>query len=293
MIIVRIKSGLGNQMFQYAFYRNLKEKNITVKMDLSLYNNSYHLLNHNGYELNRLFSIKEDIATAEEIKSYSDEEVDLFSRFRRKIFLRKKTHYVPKEFKYSEDYMKLYNVLLDGYWQSEKFFKDITDIIREEYRFTIKMDLLNQKIADKIINQNAVSIHLRRGDYFSQVNYKKFGIICNMTYYENAIRFIENRIMNPYYYVFSDDINWAKENLKHLKNVTFVDWNNGRNSYRDMQLMSLCKCNIIANSSFSWWAAWLNNHQDKLVLVPSKWFGDTKIDTSDLIPESWIYIPID
>lgn len=285
MRIVRIKSGLGNQMFQYAFFKSLSSTFEDVKLDLDYIKN---MKDHNGYELSNIFQIKEIRASKEEILKFSDEKQDILSKVRRKVIGRKKTHCVQKKFNFNEKYFEVDNVLLDGYWQSEKYFKNIEAIIREEFKFKNQLDELNLKTLDKIINSNSISMHIRRGDYMSLQYIEKFGKICNVNYYKKSIEYIKDIYPDCTFFVFSDDIQWAKDNFKGYE-FKFISNNTGGKSYIDMQLMSNCKHNIIANSSFSWWAAWLNNNKDKIVIAPKLWFNDDN-DYSDVVPEDWIRI---
>jgi hypothetical protein len=284
MIILRIKSGLGNQMFQYAFYKKLKTINNNVKLDVSLYD---MISDHNGYELNRVFNVNEKFCDISEVKRFSDDSNKLTSKIRRKVIGRKKSHYLQQNFKYDEAYFKLDEVLLDGYWQSEKFFSGMEDDIREIFSFKQALSDKNRELTEDIINSNSVAIHVRRGDYLTPRYYKTFGSVCSLKYYQNAVNYIRDKVDTPFFYIFTNDPAWCKENM-NLDNYVIVDWNKGKDSYLDMQLMSLCKHNIIANSSFSWWGAWLNKNTDKIVVAPSIWFGDRNIDTSDIVPKSWI-----
>lgn len=288
MIIVRIIGGLGNQMFQYALYRSLKETGKNVKMDISEFPN-YGL--HNGYELANVFTIEENLASTEEIESLSDKAQGLNSKLRRKIMGRKNTHYIQEEFKFIPEVLNMDDVYLDGYWQSEKYFIDHEAVIRNNFTFTNELDDTNRKMVEQMCNTNSVSIHVRRGDYVTDsVAAKIHGGITTLAYYNKAIEIIKAKVENPVFFVFSDDINWVKENMK-LTNSQYIDWNKGSDSYKDMQLMSTCKHNIIANSSFSWWGAYLNNNPSKIVVAPNKWFNTKQAE--DVIPAYWETINVD
>ena len=176
---------------------------------------------------------------------------------------------------------------LCGYWQSEKYFKDIREVILKEFTFPIQAVKSNVKLTDQMKLENSVSIHVRRSDYLTEQNLKVYGNICTEKYYSNAINYIEGIIDNPHYYVFTDDLQWAKEYFKG-DNYTIVSENRGKDSYIDMYLMSQCKHNIIANSSFSWWGAWLNQNPDKKVLAPKKWFHNH--EKEEIVCEDWIRI---
>ena len=179
-----------------------------------------------------------------------------------------------------------------GYWQNEGYFVDIEPMIREAFQFNI--NILSEKtkaIASKMNRELSVSIHVRRGDYENLPEAKAMhGGICSLDYYHKAIDFIRQRLgSNICFYLFSDDVNWMEENLQ-LENRCIIDWNQGEDSWQDMYLMSCCRHHIIANSSFSWWAAWLNPNKSKIVLTPNKWFNHT--DAVGIVPESWIKIPV-
>lgn len=279
MQIVWCLGGLGNQMFQYAFYRVLQSYNRNVYLDVSTFK-SYGL--HNGYELEIVFGIIADTASANQISKFKD---NIFLKILNKANIYSKI-IRQKNLGFDERYLQLNgNRYFEGYWQSEKYFKSIEAQIRMDFTFP-ELDEKNQIIANAIEKGNAVSIHIRLGDY---VNHPLHGGICTLDYYKKAIDVIKKDVDNPRFYIFSNDIAWCKENLK-LENVVYVLGNDGENSYKDMHLMSLCKHNIIANSSFSWWGAWLNKNLAKIVIAPKKWFNDPSLDSSDLIPEEWIKI---
>ena len=284
MVIIKIWGGIGNQLFLYALYRAFLENGRDSRLDTSYYD---YFKSHNGYELEKVFDIKSNYATRAESQSLGSIKLDLISRVLRKLFGPKKTHYIQdiyKDFGYNDTILDKDNAYIQGYFQSEKYFTHIEEILRTELVFKIPLDDENQKIADVMNEHNSVSIHVRRGDYLQAKD--GLGGVCSIVYYKNAVREIEDKIQNPLFVVFSNDIAWCRENLK-LKDCIYVENNSGENSYRDMQLMSLCKHNIIANSSFSWWGAWLNRNPDKIVIAPEKWFNTTKINGQDIVPEKW------
>lgn len=292
MYTIKVGGGLGNQIFYYAFYRKMKSLNYEVYMDISemeLYNR------HNGYELEQIFKLNivkvpENKKLNIKIISYSEKKFfkKIYKKVRKIIYLFLNGVFIEKwgmirlpKFNTKK------NIYCLGAFQSEKYFYDIRDIIRQELEFPIIKDELNKKIEKEIRNSNSVSIHVRRGDYLKD---KGLGGLAPLKYYQNAIEYIKSKIDNPCFFVFSNDIEWCKQNLD-LENCYYIDWNKGKESYRDMQLMSLCKHNIIPNSSFSWWGAWLNNNPDKIVITPEKWFNDcVKMDYSNIVPDEWIKI---
>lgn len=284
--IVIISGGLGNQMFQYAFYKYLSIKNNT-KLDLS-----YFLYNkvHNGYELEKIFSIKEEEENIFYNKSILEENYlfkiiyELLKKFYIKIgniYLENRNENIEKQkIKNKKFYM--------GTWFSEKYFIEIQNDIRNIYIFPKIEEGKNLEVLKILQNsKETVSLHIRRGDYLLTSRYNN---LPETNYYENAINLIKEKIKNPIFIIFSNDIEWCKENL-NLEGTYYVDWNKGEDSYRDMQLMSLCNHNIIANSTFSWWGAWLNSNPNKIVIAPKKYFSDTakgNTNSSNFYPESWI-----
>ncbi len=181
------------------------------------------------------------------------------------------------------------NSFVKGNFQSEKYFESIESVIRDEFKFTKQLDLENLKWKNEILNSNSVSIHIRRSDYISlKQNANKFAQI-PLSYYQNAITYISQNLPSSVFFVFSDDIKWVKENLISDAPLHFIENNNTpQTSHFDMQLMSLCKHNIICNSTFSWWSAWLNNNPQKMVIAPQNWFADISINSQDIIPDEWI-----
>jgi hypothetical protein len=178
---------------------------------------------------------------------------------------------------------------LMGYWQSEKYFINADETIRKDFNFKLPMGANNVNLMKEINEVNAISLHVRRGDYANNVQTTATHGLCSIEYYHAAILHMANQIDAPNFFIFSDDIAWVKENLKIDFPHTFVNHNFGLESYNDMRLMSLCKHNIIANSTFSWWGAWLNSNKKKIVIAPKRWFAnETIINTQDLIPYDWV-----
>jgi hypothetical protein len=292
MKIIKIKGGLGNQMFQFAFYLSVKNKyqNDIVKIDTSFYDNNKA---HNGYELKKIFSVNADYAVKKEIEKLTNSRNNFITKVIRKLFGGRKTDYIEKNFLYDKTVYSFNNKdkYFDGYWQNPKYFSDIKNIINSYFVFDKNLKDENYKILRDIIEQNSVSLHIRRGDYINNFKAKNLhGGICTLKYYHKAISVVKEYMENPYFFVFSDDIDWVKNNLEIDNNVKYIDWNRGSDSYRDMQLMSNCKHNIIANSSFSWWGTWLNENRNKIVISPNKWFNNREIDNDVMIMDNWIKI---
>lgn len=289
MIVVQLIGGLGNQMFQYAFGRAISEKYASkLLVDLSIID---HYENHNGYELGRVFNLPIKVISKEELKKSFGVLSNLYVQK-----IAKKLNIFPiKKMIIEPSYAYTGNIkprekecLFFGYWQSYKYFSSIEQVIRDDFRFLPNVDRVNSKLIEECSNTESVSIHVRRGDYVKNVKTNKFHGTCSISYYEDAIKYIKHSCKNPLFYVFSDDIEWARRHLPLKPDAIFVSHNEGRNSFEDMRLMSLCKHNIIANSSFSWWGAWLNSNPEKCVIAPKKWFARSDLSANDLIPLTWV-----
>jgi Glycosyl transferase family 11 len=292
MIITHVLGGLGNQMFQYAAgYALAKKNNTSLKLDLSDFQN-YQL--HQGYELDNVFGINMLTATSEDVK----ETIGWFLHFknvrrivRRIIFfhaLFKNLIFEPHFHLWSKFKTINHKAYLQGYWQSEKYFSDYSTHIREKFQFKPILNADTLDLIEEIKKHNSISIHIRRGDYVTDKKNHSVMAICSIKYYEAAIEyFLNSSINNVVFYVFSDDIDWAKNNLRIERQHYFVEHNKGNSNYIDMQLMSNCKHHIISNSTFSWWGAWLNASDQKIVIAPKLWFVNGFND-NDLIPAEWI-----
>ncbi|MCC8423979.1 alpha-1,2-fucosyltransferase [Mucilaginibacter sp. UR6-11] len=292
MIIVKIIGGLGNQLFQYAFSKAIEAKaNTRVYHDVEDLNNNYEL-RKNGL---MHFNVKLNSATKEQIESASsvfNKIIFKFSLLFKGLISQKKIKYYSEQksmldFGVFSDVTDLY---LNGYWQSEKYFSDIEDLIRSEFEIITAPSEGNLKFIKLINNSNSVSLHIRRGDYINNPSAQQIYHTCSLDYYEAAIKYIAKRVEDPVFFVFSDDMTWVKANLHSSFKLVFVDENDGDTAYEDLRLMSKCKHNIIANSTFSWWGAWLNNHLNKIVISPKIWFKNEKKSSENLLPKSWITI---
>lgn len=277
MLIVKFQGGLGNQMFQYAFYIFLKRYCSDVKADLSVYTCG---IDKRDFELEKVFGILPQIATKEDIISIVGREDSKINR----IIHRWKTH----QRRITEKNFKLHQIKpgskywFDGYWQGEKWFSEVERQIREEFVF--KEDSSRKNIVDKIQECESVSIHVRFGDYLQ--NQDLYGKICTKDYYEKAIQFIKKNVDMPVFFVFSDELDKAQELLGQSEDMIYVEKED--NNAMDMRLMSMCKHNIIANSSFSWWSAWLNSNKEKIVVTPAKW--NNIDDIEEIYCEGWVRI---
>src|SRR6267378_2026020 len=272
MIVVRLIGGLGNQLFQYAAGRALALANgCELRLDISGFN-KYAL--HHGYELG-IFNIKAEIANQEDTSVLAGSQSRLARYARRKLNLTRKTHFVERKFAFDPAFFNIKQpAYLDGYWQSYKYLEPCAMQIRDELRFNKPLTGRNLETAEHIDRIDSVSIHIRRGDYVSKSGAHGF---VGIGYYNKAITRIREEIDSPVFFVFSDDLTWARGNLQLGNGAIFVSHNTGVSSYEDMRLMSLCKHNIIANSTFSWWAAWLNVNTNKIVVCPSQWLADPSV----------------
>lgn len=179
---------------------------------------------------------------------------------------------------------------IDGYWQSEKYFADIAETIRDDFRIESWVDPRARAIAGQVLGSESVSLHVRRGDYVTDPRTNQAHGTCTIEYYQEAARQIAGRVSRPHFFLFSDDPGWVGANLKLDHPATLVSQQLSGNQYDDLRLMSLCRHHIIANSSFSWWGAWLNPRPEKIVLAPRRWANDPNWDDRDLLPASWVRV---
>lgn len=293
MIIVKLRGGLGNQMFQWAAATALANTHsVEAKVDireLDLQSNdpdfayrSYELLNFKNPPI---------IASDFELAAYEGTKSKGFKKLLEWIKGSNPVRYKEEQFSFDPDFFKLPNsTYLDGYFQSEKYFMNDRTGLLDLFQFHIEDTDINLKYVGDIQKQASISVHVRRGDYVKSKSTNEYHGVCSLEYYFQSIEYFKERIKDPVFYFFSDDIQWVKHKFNgSSSNFVFLGHNEGENSYKDMLLMSHCKHNIIANSSFSWWGAWLNRNPGKIVVAPDKWFN-VSIDTSDLIPETWIKI---
>ena len=181
---------------------------------------------------------------------------------------------------------------LKGYWQSENYFKEFERIIKEDFQVKTPATELNYDLLQKIRGTESVSLHIRRGNFVNVDFVNKFHGTCSMDYYKEAISTIAKHWENPVFYVFSDDIEWAKTNMNIKYESVFVDINSAKQDYEDLRLMQNCSHNILANSTFSWWGAWLNTNPNKIIIAPKQWFADEQknIEAKTIIPPNWFTI---
>jgi hypothetical protein len=254
MITVKLLGGLGNQMFQLAFAMALENNAYEVQLDRS----ALVERTHREYSLDCFGAIHLGVETGPRL--------------------------TEQGMRFKEGYLNPPDpVTMVGYWQSEKYFKHIARVVRQ--RFSFRKPLSRQRpevseIWDKIYRSNSIAVHVRRQDY---VNLQAFHGMPSIEYYHQGIKYIRERIQDPRVFVFSDDREWCYDNFP--KDFTVV---RGTDKYEDLQLMSACDHAVIANSSFGWWGAWLQQKLGGIVVAPKQWFAEPSVDSSDIVPERWI-----
>lgn len=269
--------GLGNQMFQYALGRRMALRiNTALALDLSFLDNKADIDTPRNYEIG-CFNISPRLITEPIPGSNS-----IFTKI-----LSFSNKYSEKKFSFSSEVMRQPDdTLYIGYWQTDKYFIDIREQLLLD--FTLKNDLPvdDKMLTDCINKQTSVSLHVRRGDYVNNSAANKFHGLMDIDYYKKALRIMGDKVGAFKLFIFSDDMAWCRLNLADIHaDIFFV--NGERDGCIDMNLMKMCNHNIIANSSFSWWAAWLNVNPDKIVVAPNAWVKDIDTDTSDIIPSAW------
>jgi hypothetical protein len=301
MVIVRLMGGLGNQMFQYAAGRRLSLVRATeLKLDLAFLLDRRPRENFvfRDYNLG-IFNVKENFASPQETAPHTG---NYANAFRRLVFKAQKAAGVKhrpylreRYFHFDADLLNAPgNIYLDGYWQSEKYFQDVADVIRKDFAF--KTPLLSSgsdisEIASQIQASGSVCLHVRRGDFVENPVTAQFHGFVGMGYINRAVATVAAKINQPRFFVFSDDIEWCRANIRLDYPTTVVGQaDRGREFGNDFRLMTLCRHFIISNSAFGWWAAWLGGHPGKIVVAPEQWFASSPHSTRDLFPASWTII---
>lgn len=273
---VLISGGLGNQMFEYAFFLSLKERGIDCILDITPYSVTKM---HNGYELERVFGIDSSKASTNFLNIQ-------LTRFIRKIqwnSLVFKTRFQ----KFDEKAYFTNAIYYMGEWINERFFLNVEQQVRDAFKFQ-NIDERNMCIVEELFQCNSVSLHIRRGDYLRLPNY----MVCDEEYYRKAVNYILSYVKKPKFYLFSNDLAWSENFIKKIGvDYEVIKHNQGFDGYKDMFLMSKCRHNIISNSTFSWWGAWLNNNPDKRMVGPSTWFRD-RIFVPDADMSNFNYITV-
>jgi hypothetical protein len=318
MIIIRITSGLGNQLFQYATARSIANRYKTiVKIDTI----HYYIDKQRSFALDSFQIPISKVTITDLLKIYPFEGIllillkpfigrkktgKLILWLEQKIFkyqayynkplankqtLIKKNILIQRYYHFDEEIINAKdNIYMIGYFQSWKYFNNIKSILIEEIKLKKTIRSHNKGILQQITNCDSVSVHIRRGDYFSDANNRKLFEVFDMHYFVNAIQMMKQKLTSPVFFIFSDDIEWVKKNFQLSEHIVFFKNSKGDKPAEDLILMSNCKHNIISNSSFSWWGAWLNQNPGKIVIAPKKWLNSEEYDTKDLLPPDWIKI---
>lgn len=295
MIISYILSGLGNQMFQYAAGKSLALHHKTeLKLDIDWFSHKEKQQTRREYGLG-IFNLPDKIALKEETEKFTKKPPNnIFGRLKVKYDLSlptyKRTIYEEPHFHFDRHFFDgRKSALIIGYWQSEKYFLPIADLIRQTFTIPV-IGKENERLENKIRSTNAISLHVRRGDMVNNPEVARVHGSCDLKYYLEAIQKLSSEIHDPEFFVFSDDSEWCRQNIQIESPTYFIDNNQGNQAWQDMQLMRMCRHHIIANSSFSWWGAWLNPNPDKKVIAPARWFNNNDKNLSDLLPPGWIRI---
>lgn len=284
-ILIRLVGGLGNQMFQYAAARALALRSGgSVGLDLSWF----------GTDSERQYAL-EPFAIEADIQNRP------FNRKRdSNLWVRVKGHFglahaqvgIPgfreASFRYDPRFEGVNPpVLLDGYFQSERYFAAYRSQISAEFNVRPPPSLAASHLLEKIADADAICLHVRRGDYISNPKANEYHGTCSLEYYREGLQYVSKGLGKPHCFVFSDDPYWVKENVKSDLPITVVDIHRSEQAHEDLRLMAACQHYVIANSSLSWWGAWLGSSIDKKVVAPLRWFKNSTNDTRDLVPSDW------
>ncbi len=288
MLIMRYNGGLGNQMFQYAAVASLANKlNTDFYFDCDFFNQRYS----RPYQMD---IFQED---KREIDGFKYKALWALRRYVKDNFFGLNV-YREDDFNWEERFDQIHdNTYIYGFFQSHKYINE--ELIKKLFSFRYEPSTFNLELINKIHSEDSISMHIRRGDYVQKKRYASVYNHLDFNYYSKALEIIADKVQSPKIYVFSDDIEWVKENfsfnncpkcIEKKAIVEFVSHNQGASSWEDLRLMSKCKHNIIANSSFSWWGAYLNSNPNKMVVAPEKWFQKIQNNPRDLYPDSWILL---
>lgn len=287
MIITYLCGGLGNQLFQYAFGFALAQKErLPLKLDISHYDTEglrTYTLSHYG--------ISAPVASKEEIAALATKKPLRSIALLERIFPTKQTFIEEQNLRYNPQYSGLSGSLyVKGYWQNERYFGHLRPSLLSEFTLVAPLSSSNRELLKDIETHNAVSLHIRRGDYVTVEITNKFHGLCSLDYYERSAQWMAAHTVDPVFFVFTDDPEWAIDNLKLPFPTVYLLDDRDSHDYEDLYLMSRCKHHIIANSSFSWWGAWLNENPGKHIIAPVRWFADDNLNNqmAGVCPASWI-----
>ena len=288
MIVVRLMGGLGNQLFQYAAARHLAHLNNTeLYLDIKSLENTPTGETIGQFELDK-FNINAKIADESTLKSFLGCGFTKKDKFMTQFFsVGRRKKYEFNNYGFDEHLLNLHgNYYIKGFFQSEKYFKDIASIISQELEVKKELININQEIIDEIKSKNSVSIHIRRGDHAKNLTSMDAHSLCSKDYFKKSIKYMKENVgANCKFYLFTDDKEWVKNEMTMDENCELIS---GNSTIEDFYLMSLCKHNIISNSTYSWWAAWLNMNPEKIVVMPKYWTNHLVTEEIKLKPKNWI-----
>ena len=296
MLIVQIAGGLGNQMQQYAVYEKLRKMGREVKLDLSWFDPKVqkNMLAPREFELPIFKNVTYDLCTDEERNYFLKQGLigKVSGKLAKVMKLRDNAN--PKVFSesrmYHEELFDLDDMYITGYFACQKYYDDIMDTLRERYEFPRHPDDIihtrNMALVDKMEHENSVSVHIRRGDYLDPPNFAILGNIATTEYYDSAMEYFRVKDPSTHFYIFTSDHEYARERYSDESRYTIVDWNNGRNSVQDLMLMSHCRGNICANSTFSFWGARLNSRSDREIIRTYKMRNNQPVQP-DIMHDYW------
>ena len=287
MVVIKLSGGIGNQLFQYAFGRSISLKyDINVEFDIFFYNSNFNNVTKRELQLQK-FNTQLTYFNSNKFIKYIYLNNNIPSKIKRIIY--HPNYKYINESNFSDSLFHCKRIYyFDGYWQSEIFFNSYSKILRDELTFNLDYTTDELRLINSIKSNNSISLHIRRGDYITNKKAFLHHGICSLEYYENAIQFFKNKFSNCKFYIFSDDINWAKMNLSIANDAIFINLNLNFKDLKELRLMSYCSNHIISNSSYSWWGAWLNPSTSKIVIRPSPWFTLNKKIDSVICPPNWL-----
>ena len=304
MIIIRVMGGLGNQMQQYALYEKFRSLGKEAKLDISWFEDAArqeNVLAKRSLELRQFESLRFETADRRECAAILGKgallgegglsrAAGIIGKVKRKLNPAADPHFYEADM-YHPEIFSFENKYLEGHWACEKYYHDIMPLLREKIRFPDSRNPQNERVAERMEQENSVSLHIRRGDYLDPENAGMFGGICTDAYYAAAMSYVRERMPDAHFYLFSDDTAYLKEHFKGAE-YTIVDWNRGADNFFDCELMSHCRANICANSTFSFWGARLNGREDKITIRPAKHKNSQVIDPARMheLWEDWVLI---
>lgn len=296
MIIIKVMGGLGNQMQQYALYEKFRALGKEAKLDISWFEDESrqkNVLARRSLELRLFEGLRFDTASKEECAALLGSGGlwgSFYGKLKRKLNPSADKHFYETDM-YHPEIFTFEDKYLEGHWACEKYYHDIMPLLQERIRFPQSADSRNVRTAERMEGENSVSVHIRRGDYLDPENAGMFGGICTDAYYEAAMRQVREQMPDAHFYLFSDDPGYLRERYQGAE-YTVADWNRGADSFYDCELMSHCRANICANSTFSFWGARLNGREDKITIRPAKHKNSQVIDPARMhaLWEDWVLI---